>query len=162
MQDVAPEATGRGDDPVMVLVEQIPIDLGLAVIPLHEGPAGELDEVLVADVVLGEQGQVVVGLLAALGLSPGVVDPAASQRQALESVVVGHVGLDADDRLDTGCSRGLVERQDPVHVAVVGDADGRLAVGGRGRHDVVDPGGAIEHRVLGVDVEVGEARVVAQ
>ena len=50
----------------------------------------------------------------------------------------------------------LVEVEDPVHVAVVGDADRRLAVGrGRG-HDVVDPGRAVEHRVLGVHVEVGE------
>ena len=35
--------------------------------------------------------------------------------------------------------------------------EGRLAVGHRGAHDVGDPGGAVEHRVLGVDVEVGEA-----
>ena len=51
----------------------------------------------------------------------------------------------------------LVERQDAVHVAVVGDAERRLAVGGGRRHHVVDPGRAVEHRVLGVHVAVAEA-----
>ena len=34
--------------------------------------------------------------------------------------------------------------------------DGRLAVGGRGGDDVADPRGAVEHRVLGVQMQVGE------
>ena len=50
----------------------------------------------------------------------------------------------------------LVEVEDAVHVAVVGDADRRLAVGHRLGHDLVEPGRAVEHRELGVDVEVGE------
>ena len=50
----------------------------------------------------------------------------------------------------------LVEVEDAVHVAVVGDADRRLAVGHRGGHDLVDPRRAVEHRELGVEVEVGE------
>ncbi len=54
-----------------------------------------------------------------------------------------------------------VERQDAVHVAVVGDAERRLLVG-RGRLDeLVDPGGAVEHRELGVGVEVDEALPVS-
>src|SRR5581483_836762 len=52
-------------------------------------------------------------------------------------------------------------RQDPVHVAVVGDAERGLAVGrGRG-HEVVHPGGPVQHRELGVGVEVDEALPVS-
>ena len=51
---------------------------------------------------------------------------------------------------------GLVEVEDPVHVAVVGDPERRLAVGDRRRDEVVDPGRAVEHRELGVGVQVGE------
>ncbi len=52
---------------------------------------------------------------------------------------------------------GLVEVEDPVHVPVVGDPDRRLAVGHGGSDDLGDPGRAVEHRVLGVHVQVGEA-----
>ena len=51
---------------------------------------------------------------------------------------------------------GGVEVEDPVHVAVVGDAEGRLAVGHRRLHQVLDPGGPVQHRELGVGVQVGE------
>ena len=54
---------------------------------------------------------------------------------------------------------GRVEVEDPVHVAVVGDAERRLAVGDRRRDQVVDPGRAVEHRELGVGVQVGERPV---
>jgi hypothetical protein len=39
---------------------------------------------------------------------------------------------------------------------VVGDPEGGLAVGGGGGHQLVEARRAVEHRVLGVDVEVGE------
>ena len=97
----------------------------------------------------------VVELLAALGVAAGVVD-AAPPGGALEAGVVGHVRLGADDRGDARAAAGRVEVEDPVHVAVVGDAEGRLAVLGRLGHDVADPGGPVEHRVLGVHVQVHE------
>ena len=46
--------------------------------------------------------------------------------------------------------------QRAVHVAVVGDADGRLPVGGGGRDDFTDPRGPVEHRVLGVQMQMDE------
>ena len=51
---------------------------------------------------------------------------------------------------------GGVEVEDAVHVAVVGDAERRLPVGHRRLHQVLDPGGPVEHRELGVGVQVGE------
>ena len=49
---------------------------------------------------------------------------------------------------------GLVEVEDPVHVAVVGDAERGLAVGHGGRDEVPDPGRAVEHGELGVGVQM--------
>ena len=49
---------------------------GLVVVALEEGAARELDQVLVAGVVLGQERQVVVGLAPALGVAAGVVDAA--------------------------------------------------------------------------------------
>ena len=82
LQHVAAEAPGGGDDAFGVVGQQLPVDLGLAVVALEERPARELDQVPVAGVVLGQQGQVVVGLLAALGLAAGVVDAAPTRRRA--------------------------------------------------------------------------------
>ena len=155
LQHVAAEAAGRGDDALGVLGEQLPVDPGLVVVALEVGAERELDEVLVAGLVLGQRGQVVVELPAALGVAAGVVD-AAAPGGTLEAGVVRHVELGADDGVDARRPAGRVEVQDAVHVAVVGDADRRLAVPGRLGHDVADPGGAVEHRVLGVHVQVGE------
>ena len=141
--------------PVGVLLEQLPVHPGLVVVALHEGEARELDQVLVAGLVLGQQREVVVELLAALGVATRVVDPAAAGR-SLAAVVVGHVGLGADDRLDPLLVALAVEVERAVHVAVIGDADRRLAVADRLGDELVEPSRAVEHRELGVDVEVGE------
>ena len=76
--------------------------------------------------------------------------------RAVEPAGRDHVGLGADDRREVGLASGLVEVEDAVHVPVVGDADRGLAVGRGLGHDVLDPGRAVEHRVLGVQVEVHE------
>jgi hypothetical protein len=52
----------------------------LVVVALHVGAGGDLDEVLVADVVLGQQDEVVVELRSPVDLAAGVVDPAAPRR----------------------------------------------------------------------------------
>jgi hypothetical protein len=139
-----------------VVGQRLPVEARLVEVPLEEGAAGELDQVAVALVGLCQQRQVVVELLAAVGVAAGVVDPS-PPRRAFEPGLVGHVGLGAQDGLDPLLPALLVEVEDAVHVAVVGDAEGRLAVGHGGAHDLADTGSPVEHRVLGVDVEVGEA-----
>ena len=54
------------------------------------------------------------------------------------------------------CAGRLVEIEDAVHVAVVGDPDRRLTVRRRPRDDLGDPGRTVEHRELGVLVQVGK------
>ncbi len=134
---------------------RLPVTPGLVEIPREVGLGRELDDVLVARRALGQQGQVVVELLAPLALAAAVIDATPSGRP-LEPALTGHVGLDAQHRDDAGLPRRSVEVEDAVHVAVVGDSDGGLAIGDRGGDDVVDPGRPVEHRVLGVDMEMGE------
>ncbi len=100
----------------------------------------------------------VVELLAAVaGVAARVVDSAAPRR-SVEPALAGHVGLEPDDGVDALLAARLVEVDGAVHVAVVGHADRRLPVGHRGAHHVGDPRRAIEHRVLGVQMQVGERR----
>ena len=109
---------------------------------LQKAGRGELDEVAVAVVVGGEQRQVVA-------LGPG--GWALRRRR----VVVDQVDLTADDRLDAVLRARLVELDRAVHHAVVGEAEGRLTELRRALGQRVDLAGAVEQRVLGVDVEVG-------
>ncbi len=62
----------------------------------------------------------------------------------------------ADDWLDSGVLRRLDEIDNPVEDAVICDGYRRLTIGCRGRNHILDPGRTVEHRILGVDVEVCE------
>jgi hypothetical protein len=155
LADDAAEAPGGGDDALGVALEQLPVDPGLVEVALEVGGRRELHQVLVTGGALGQQGQVVVELAAPVALPPGVVHAAPAQGP-LEAALGGHVGLEAHQGHDALRPGGAVEVEDPVHVAVVGDADRGLAVGGRGGDDLIDARGAVEHRELGVHVEVGK------
>ena len=50
----------------------------------------------------------------------------------------------------------LDEIDNSVEDAVIGDGYRRLAIGCRRRNHILDPGRTVEHRILGVDVEVCE------
>ena len=71
-----------------------------------------------------------------------------------EVAVVDVVGLEADDRLDAVLLGRLHELHRAVHDAVVGEADGGLAERRRAGGQRVDLAGAVQERVLRVDVEV--------
>ena len=83
-------------------------------------------------------------LATALGLAAGIVHPPPPGRP-LEPGVVGHVGLSAEDGLNPSITTCPVEIQDPIHVSVVGDSQGCLAVGHGGVHQVADPGRPVQH-----------------
>jgi hypothetical protein len=156
LEHLATEAPGRRDDPLVVVLEQLPVHLGLLVVALEVGPARELDEVAVAGERLRERGQVVVGLAPTLDLAAGVVDLAVAPGRSLRAVLVGLVELGPDDRDDAGVPGRLVHVEDAVHVPVVGDPERGLTVGGGRRDDVADARCTIEHRVLGVHMEMDE------
>ncbi len=139
--------------PSWYLLQQLPVAPRLVPITRKISLRGQFEEVFIALVVLRQQGQVVIKLVPLVGVPAGVVEAPPPQRP-LEPALGRHVRLDADDRLYPGCTGGLVEVQDPVHVAVVGDGDGGLAVCGRPLHDLLDPRRAIEHRELRMEVQV--------
>src|SRR5215204_7413410 len=110
-------------------LEQLPVDTRLVVVALQEAGRGELDQVSVALVRLGEKGQVRVALL-------------------LGSAVVRDVDLAADQRLDALLARLAIELYGPCERAVVGERDrGHLELGGTSGEGG-DPARAVEDRVL--------------
>ena len=132
------QAAGERDHALGVAAEQFHVDVRLAALEaLEEAARGQLDEVAKARVVGGEQGQV-VALHAPLGLA-----------------VVHQVGLEAENRLDIVLAAGLVVLDRAVHHPVVGEPERRhVELGGPRRHRL-DLAGAVEQRVLAVDMQVG-------
>ena len=99
LENHAPEATGGGDHALVVSLEQLPVDPRLVVVALEVSGRGELHQVPVARSRLRQQSQVVVELLAAVGVPTGVVESAASHRSFVARLR-RHVRLGADDRVD--------------------------------------------------------------
>ena len=142
LRDEPAEAAGRRGDALVVTLEQLPVAARLVVVAVEVRAARDLDEVAVALVGLGEHREVEDLVLGAL--------------RPVEARRVGEVALHAEHRLDAGVARGRVHRERAVHVPVVGDADRGLAVGGDRRDDVADPRRTVEHRVLGVQMQMDE------
>ena len=136
-RDAAGETAGESDQPLRVLLEQLPVDPGLVVVALEVAERGELDQVRVALVRLGEERQVRVPL-------------------RLRAAVVRDVHLAADDGLDALLSRLPMELDGAGERPVVGERDGRHLEPCRLRHEVGDPARPVEDRVLRVDVEMDE------
>ena len=121
----------------MVLLDDLMAHPGLVIHAVHVPFRHDFHQIKVAGVVFGQQNQVIVPLL-------------------LQPVVpLGHIHLAADDGLHVGVFLGVFEELlHPVHVAVVGDGQGRHAqlVGpveklSYGRKSVQDG-------VLGMDMKV--------
>ena len=135
------EAPGEGDDALRVAGQQLEVDVRLAALVALEVTRGaELHEVAEAGVARGEQRQVVALVLEGRG-----------------GEVVDEIGLEAEDRLDAVLLAGLVVLDRPVHHPVVGQTERGLAERGRSLGKRIDRAGAVEDRILGVDVEMGEA-----
>ena len=128
--------------PFGVLLEQLEVDARLVVVAVEVRVRRDLDEVAIS--------------LGGLGEDREVVDVVVVATRTVEPARGDHVGLGADDRREARFACGAVEVDDAVHVPVVGDADRRLAVGCRGGHHVLHAGRTVEHRVLGVQMEMHE------
>ena len=139
---LAAEAGAEADEALAVLRQVLAVDARLVVVAVDVGVSDQATQVLVAEIVLGQQDEV-VGLAVGLALLVG-------HRAA------GHVGLHADDRLDALILGGLVERDGAVERAMVRDGH-RILPGRRRRVDQLgDPAEAVEQAEFGVDVEVRE------
>ncbi|CAB4581041.1 unannotated protein [freshwater metagenome] len=155
LQHLPTETTAGNDQSVVMFFKKLPVDLGLHVITLEKRPARKLDEVLVARGILGQRSEVVVRLSAAFRLATRIVHttPAGG---ALGATVVGLIELGTNDRLHANVFGCLVEIKDAVHVAVIGNADRRLTIGRCRSHHFAHTRGSVEHRELGVQMQVGK------
>ena len=105
------EAGREADQPFGIFAQDLVIDTRLVIEALGVREADELDQVLVADLILRQEDEVVVlGVgLAALRAHPARRD----------------IRLDADDRLHPRLVRRLVEVDRAVERAVIGEGDRR-------------------------------------
>ena len=138
LADAAGEAAGERDQSLRVPLEQLPVDPRLVVVALEVAGRGELDQVRVAGVVLGEQREVRVALL-------------------LRVAVLGDVELAAENRLDSDLARLLVELDRAGERAVIGERHRRHLELGRAGGEPGYAARPVENRVLGVDVQVNKA-----
>ena len=156
---VARRTTGGGDDALGALGDDLGVHARvLAQLPLVRRHRRQVEEVVQPLHVFGEHRLVqvraaagdVVALLVRFAPRDAVLVEAALRR---------HVRLDTDDGLDALLLHLPVKRVGPEHVAVVGDADRRHALPRDLVGEQVDLRHAVQHRVLGVIVEMHEAGV---
>jgi len=143
--DDARGAAGGGDDPLVIGRQQVLVHARpLADQTLKVCHRRGLDQVDQARVVTGPEGH--VGDEAAAGdivrtlLVGSPVDPAL----VLAGSLRGHVGLNADDRLDVSIYSRAPKLISPVHVAVVGNGYGRLPQPSHLGNQVRNPAGPVQ------------------
>ena len=121
--------------------QQVQVNAGLDIEPVHKGLAHQVRQVPVTGLVLTQQHQV-PGLRVQL---IGLIQPGAP----------GHIYLAADDRMDALGLAGPVKVDGAVHNAVVRDGHRRLAQ----LRQVPDAAGAVQQAVLRVDVQMGKGHI---
>src|SRR5699024_1542867 len=155
--DLPGRAAAGGDQPLGVGGQQLTVHpRPLAELALQGGQRAHPEQVVHPGVVLRQDGHVrvrtpgrdvVAGLALLAPAHPGLVEPAGAR---------GDVGLHPDDRLDAVLSGLGPEVVSAEEVSVVGGGQSGLAQALRLREQVVQPGRAVQHRVLGVHVQVDE------
>ena len=150
--DRRPQVSVDRNQSVGPLLERAFVHPRLEIKPLEVGVTRQLDQVLPAGLVLGQQHQVEAAVADA-----GVFLEGAVARASVH--VRGHVGLDAQDGLDALLLRQLVELGAVVQVAVVGDRHRVHAQFFHPLHQPVQPVAAVQQAVLAVQVQVHESRI---
>jgi hypothetical protein len=138
----AAQARGQGHQSLGVPTQQLPVDARVVIEALQKSHRVEVRQIFPTREVLGQKHQVVA---AALG--------------AIQSIL-GHVGFAAQDGLDPVGSGLQIEIESAEQVPMVGH--GHLSHAQRQRlgEKLVEANGAIEQAVLGVKMQVREARHV--
>ncbi len=158
----AGRTAGRGDDALGMLGDQLLVHPGFAVIAVERGDAAQPEKIAQPLRVGRQHCHVGVGTtpgdVAALAVRIGVALPAVTPEDGF-LVVPGlrrDIGFYTDDRFDAGLLRGLVELVGTEHVAVVGHPHRGHAQAGRFGEQQADLRRTVQHRVLGVHVQVDE------
>ncbi len=141
--DLPLQARAHADKALAVLRQHLLVDARLVVHAIQVGDGDELHQVAVARLILRQQREMVGGIPRGGGV-------------LFRELAGGHVDLAADDRLDPGLLRLLVELDGAEEVAMVGHGDRRHAELARLAHDLRDAVGPVQHGVLRVQVEMDE------
>ena len=147
-RDLSRQAGGCGYDPLVELAQQIQVHSGLVIKALCKGPAHDLHQVRVSGIVLRQQNEVIIAVLPVALL-------------AVKARSGRDIDLTADNGLDARRFCGLIKINHSVHDAVIGN--------GRCRHaEFFDPAdilgdfvGAVQKRVLRVDVQMRKGHNVS-
>jgi len=139
LRDLAAETRRQTDEPLGMILEQLLVDARVVIKTFEERLRVQELEVLVTLHVLGQKDQVVIF---ALGL--------VLHRRRRD------VGLAAEDGLDAGVLGLLVEVDHAVHVAVVGERHRFHAVLLARLHEVGQTDGAVEERILRMQMQMRE------
>ena len=143
LRDLAGEAAGEADQTLGVRGQHFLVDARPVVEAFRVADRDELDQVVIAGLVRGQQGHVVVRLF-----------------DARSCLVVaaprGHVDLAAQDGLDALVDGGVVEGHRPEHVAVIGDGERAHAELADLVHELVDVARAVEQAVFGMEMKMDE------
>ena len=137
LADATGQAARQGNDAVGVGGELLEVDPRLVPVAVEVARGHQPDQVVVPLRRLGQQRQ--VSALLALHA---------------RCVVVDHVDLTAEDRLDALLRRRPRQLDGSGHRAVVGEADRGHPQVGRAGHQWAHPARPVEDRILAVDVEV--------
>ena len=146
LRNLGPDAATGGNQALMIPLNQLLVHARkLGVHALDETQRAQLGQVLVAGLVLGQQQLVVAVVLLAALAAEGFLVP-----------VLHQVELAAHYRLDVVLISLSHKVERPEHVAVVGEGHGGHTVGLGLFHQRRNAGLAVEQRILGVGVQVGE------
>ncbi|CAH0323026.1 hypothetical protein SRABI128_04982 [Microbacterium sp. Bi128] len=159
--DLAGRAAGGGDEPFRVGVQQLTVQPGpFAEDRVQRGDRGGPEKVPHAHVVVAEQGHVRVRAAAGNVVLALVLLAPAHTGLVRAGGPGSHIGFDADDGSDALVCCALPEVEGAEQVAVVRRGEGRHAEPFGFVEQLTEPGGTVQHRVLGVVVEM-DKRVVA-
>ena len=140
-RDFPGQTGGQGDEPFMVLLEQLLVHPGLAIKAFGPGPGNHGDEVLIALLVFTEKHQVAVLAVHA------ALDCAGTGR---------HIDLTADNGVNPPLLGGFIEVNDPIHGPVVGDGHRLLAQLFHPIHELLNAAGAVQQAVFRMQMKMGK------
>ena len=142
-RELARETGRKADEPARVLLDEFLVDTGFIVHSFRERLRGQHHEVAIAFLVLRDQDEVIVfrGVLA---------------RAAFRALSRRDVKLAADERVYSLILAFAVKAERSEHIAVVGNRDGFLAHGLCVGDHFLEGRGAVEKRIVGVNVEMDE------
>ena len=146
----ARDAGRKAGEALGVAAQQLLVHARLVVKTVQKAVADQLDQIMIALLVLGQEDQVVT---------------AARQFRGLVRMIVADVNLAAENGLDAEILAGRVEIGRAEHVAVVGDgAGGHAVILGAGA-EILDADGAVQQAVFGMAMqmdEIGHGRLLKE